>query len=420
MKIYVLGLNHKTAPIAIREKLAFNQDQSTRVLVELRERYPDGEFVLLSTCNRTELYQAGPRKNDPGPETLAQFLADHCAVELKDFKEFLYVYRDDEAVRHLLEVSASLDSLVIGEAQISAQVKDSYRLAVAARTSGKVLNRLFHCAFASSKEVYTMTSITQRRVSVAGVAIELAQQIFESISSARVAVVGAGETAELLIQHLSDIGCHTITVYNRTLKRAEHMARRYNISAADWDQLQEALREVDIVVAAANAHDHLFDKTFLKGRRRGSLLIIDIAVPRNFDPAVNDLEGIYLYNIDDLAHVIRENIKARQDDIGLAQEIIADNVASFMDWFGVMDIGPLVGKLRDKFHDLSQRELQKFLSGEVEIPPLQKQKMQAAMNRIVDKLLHRLINNFHTLAKTHGPDEVTRIIESIIHHQDRT
>jgi len=321
---------------------------------------------------------------------------------------------------HLLTVSASLDSLVIGEAQIISQVKESYRQAVQAESTGKVLNRLFHCAFATSKEVYTQTSIAQRRVSIAGVAIDLAGQLFENITAARIAVIGAGEMGELVIRHLRDIGSDNITVFNRSFSRAKSMADKYGIRAQPWEYLKNQLEQVDMVVAAAATENYLFDKTFLPACRRGSLLIIDIAVPRNFDPDVNELEDVYLYSIDDLAEVIQGNIKARKEDIGQAEEIIADNVVSFMDWFGIMDIGPLVGKLREKFHQISQKELDSFLTGENNIQPMQKQKIETAVNRVVDKLLHRLINNFHIIAKTYGPEEATHLIDSIIHYQDRS
>jgi len=420
VKIRVIGLNHKTAPISVREKLTFSGAQVSETLIQLKDKFPEAEFALLSTCNRTEIYLAARRDTIPDTGKLIRFISDIRKVETGTFKSFLYVHDNEEAVRHLLTVATSLDSLVVGESQIVAQVKESYRLAVKAKCTGKVLNRLFHCAFATSKEVYTLTSIAQRRVSVAGVAIGLAKQLFENIAAARVAVIGAGEMGELLVRHLLEAGCKNITVFNRTFRRAGAMAEKYNIAAGEWEQLRDSLLQVDIVVAAVQTKEYLFEQSCFTGRREGTLLIIDIAVPRNFDPAVNELEGVHLYSVDNLADVIQENIEARQEDVGQAKEIIADNVVGFMDWFGVMDIGPLIGKLRKRFHQLSKAELESFLTGESDITTMQKQKMEAAVNRIVDKLLHRLINNVYTVAREYGPNEAGHLIKSIIEYEDQT
>ena len=418
MNITVVGLNHKTAAVDLREKLAFNAEQAEKMLVGLKERFAPGEFALLSTCNRTELYHAAGEVAT-SPEDLTEFIAQFCDVPLAEFRDSLYIHHDAAAAEHLLNVSASLDSLVIGEAQIIAQVKESYRLASAAKSSGKVLNRLFHCAFATSKEVYSSTSIAQRRVSVAGVAIELAQQLLENIASARTAIIGAGEMAGLLVRHLLDLNCQNITVFNRTLSRAQEMGRNFSINSGSWTDLKAFVQNVDIIVAAAASDDYLFDKSFVSAKRTGPLLIIDIAVPRNFHPDAAKLEDVYLYSVDDLAQVVQENLQARQEDIGQAREIIADNVVSFMDWFGTMDIGPLIGELRQTCQQVSRSELDRFLAGEENMPTVQRQKMEAAANRIVNKLVHRFINSLHTIAKTHGPEEAARLIESMARHQDR-
>jgi len=227
MKILVLGLNHKTAPVEIREKLAFDTAETSRALCELKKRFGQAEFVLISTCNRIELYCAGKYCQGANPAKLAEFLAEFHNIELDKFRQFLYTYEDEDAVRHLLMVASSLDSLVVGEAQIIGQVKDSYKLACAAKTAGKTLNHLFHCAFATSKKVYTTTSISNGRVSVAGVAVELARQLFADISSAKVVVIGAGDTGQLLVQHLLQAGARNITVVNRSYDRGLKVAEQY-------------------------------------------------------------------------------------------------------------------------------------------------------------------------------------------------
>ena len=340
-------------------------------------------------------------------------------VDFASIQAVTYRLENENAVRHLLTVSASLDSMVLGEPQISAQVKEAYRLTTQAGTGGKIINRLFHCAFATSKEVYAMTSITQRRVSVAGVAVALAQQLFGKLARARTVVIGAGEMGELLIRHLLEVECRDITILNRTQKRAELLATEYQVAAAPWEELAARLAQADIVIAAALAQEYLFGPELLEGRRGGPLLILDISVPRNFDPAVNRLRDVYLFSIDDLARVARENLEARQEDLGQAREIIADNVASFMDWFGVMDIGPLIGKLRDRFHELSRGEMERFLAGEKDLTPIQRQKMEAMTSRIVNKIIHRLIDTFHTIARTQGMENANQLIEDLIEHPER-
>ena len=224
---------------------------------------------------------------------------------------------------------------------------------------------------------------------------------------------------ELLVRHLLDVGSENIRVFNRTFKRAESMARKYGIAWGDWQGLEDYFSEADIVIAAALAEEHLFDKSCLSERNRGPLLIIDIAVPRNFDASVNELEEVFLYSVDDLEEVAQKNLAIRQEDIGRAKEIIADNVQSFMDWFGVKDIGPLIGQLRDKFQQIGQAELLCFLAGENNMKPSQKQKMEAAVSRITNTMLHRLINALYTIAQNDGADEARYLIESIIQDQQQ-
>jgi len=419
MKIVVIGLNHKTAPLDVREKLTFGSEQVRTALLSFKQQYPDIQAVLLSTCNRTELYCAVSNgRNRLKQDELTGFFAEISGERRSEFEKYLYVYRNEKAVKHLLTVAGSLDSLVIGEPQILAQVKESYRLAVAAGGTGKIIHRLFHCAFATSKEIYSLTSIAQRRVSVAGVAVKLAEKLFADISDANVLVIGAGTTGELLIRHLLDVGCNNITVVNRTVSRADCLTEKYDIKAGKWSDLQHYLHSAGIVIAAVTAEEHLFDKSILAGRKKGNLLIIDIAVPRNFAPDVDELEDVFLYSIDDLAKVAQENIQARKEDIGQAHEIIADNVDSFMDWLSICDIGPLIGVMRKKFQQISKTELDRFLADEKDMTTTQRQKTEAAVNRIVNKLVHQFINNLHTTAKTQGPDEAAHIIESIINYRD--
>ena len=417
MKIVVLGLNHKTAPLEIREKLAFDAVQTTQALCELKKRFAWAEFVLISTCNRVELYCAGKHCQGADTAKLAEFFSEFHGIELDQFRQFLYAYKDEDAVRHLLTVASSLDSLVVGEAQIIGQVKDSYKLACAAKTTGKILNRLFHCAFATSKKVYTTTSISNGRVSVAGVAVELAKQLFADISMAKVVVIGAGDTGQLLVQHLLQAGARNITVFNRSYDRGLKVAEQYGIMAEKWEQLNEQLIDANIAIASASVQDYLFRKASFKEiiarRKEGALLIIDIAVPRNFEPAVNELEGLYLYSVDDLSAVVEQNRKARQQDVAKGMEIILENVTDFTEWFGSKDIGPLIGRMKTQFKQIGENEIERFfVAGKQDASC--RELMETMVNRVVNKLLHCVIKNVNIVARENGATEAAKLVDSIV------
>jgi glutamyl-tRNA reductase len=418
MKIIVVGLNHKTAPVAIREKLAFDATKTMAALRQLKNRFSQpAEFVLLSTCNRVELCSAAGTNSGVTHKKLTEFWSEFHGIRPDDFRDFLYIYRDEDAVRHMLTVASSLDSMVVGEGQILGQVKESYRLACAARSTGKVLNRLFHCSFATAKRVHTSTSITNGRVSVAGVAVELATQLFADVTSAKVVVIGAGETGELLVQHLLHEGCRNITVVNRSFDRGRNMADKYGIAAQKWDQLNDQLINADIAIASATVQDYLFSKdAFIEvadRRRKGSLLIIDIAVPRNFEPAVNEIEDVYLYSIDELSVVAEQNRKTREADISKGMQIVYESAAEFMDWFKAKDIGPLIGQMREKFAKITQEELDRFFVGPRQEASC-KEVMKPMVKRIVNRLLHCVIKNVDAVAKERGPAEAAKFVDSIV------
>ena len=417
MKIVVLGLNHKTAPVEIREKLAFDAAGTTEALIALKKLFPKAEYVLISTCNRVELYCAGLHCQGANPDRLAKFLSEFHHIELQKFHPFLYVYENEDAVRHLLTVASSLDSLVVGEAEIIGQVKESYRLACAAKTTGKVLNRLFHSAFATSKKVYTTTSVSSGRVSVAGVAVELAKQLFDDISSARVIVIGAGETGQLIVQHLLSVGARNIVVVNRSYDRAVQVAEQYGITAGKWEQLEEKLIGANMAIAAASVQDYLFSKDDFKKivarRKEETLLIVDISVPRNFEGAINTLEGVYLYSMDDLAAVVEQNRKAREQDMAQGMEIVLDNVAGFMEWFGARDLGPLIGRMKEQFAQISKNEMDRFFVG-VREHACCKEVLEDMVNRVVNKLLHCVIKNVDEVARENGADEAAKLVDTIV------
>lgn len=417
MKIIVAGLNHKSAPIDIREKLAFDAADTTKALRQLKSRFPEAEFVLLSTCNRVELYSASDPAGAVSDENLTKFLSEFRDVALEDFQDCLYVHNDANAVNHLLTVASSLDSMVVGEAQIINQVKESYRLACTAKSTGKVLNRLFHCSFATSKKIFTVTSISSGRVSIPGVSVELAKQLFADISSAKVVVIGAGEMGELLVQHLLHIGCKNITVVNRSFERARNIASHYSIMAQKWEELDAQLISANIAIASAAAPDYLFRKEPFKkimdNRQKEALLIIDIAVPRSFEPSINEVENVYLYSVDDLSKVVEQNLKARKEDIAKGMAIVYESVTNFMDWFRARDIGPLIGQMGEQFRQISQKELDRFFVGTRQDASCKKV-LEQMVKRIVNRLLHCVIKNVNVVAKEQGSAEAVKLVDSIV------
>ncbi len=417
MKIVVVGLNHKSAPIQIRERLSFNKTQATELLTQLRETYPESEFALLSTCNRVELYTVSDFDEWTQDNELIAFLATIKSFTSQEFKEHLYIHMGQDAVAHLLTVTSGLDSLVLGESQIVGQVKDCYKMACDNHTAGKVLNRLFHSAFSSSKEVHSSTAISAGRVSVAGVAIELAMQLFSNIKQARVLVVGAGQMGELLVKHLRHVGCEHITIINRSLCKAQSMASQNGVQALPWEALEEQFIEADIVVGSASVEQYLFDKQgfkrVAKSRRHRTLLIIDIAVPRNFDPAIGQLQNMYLFSVDDLSSVAQQNIDARELDIATGLTVVQENTREFMEWFEVRDLGPQIGQLKAALTQISQKELDRFFVGARENASC-RNVLGPMVNRIVNKILFCFIKYINATAKEKGIAEAKDVVKQIV------
>lgn len=422
MNILLVGLNHKTAPVQVRERLAFDKESSLEALKHLKQKCPECEFVLLSTCNRVELYIAVEKNSKIPPTDIIAALCRLRNTNVEDVRKYLYVMRNQHAVRHLLTVTASLDSMVIGENQISSQVRESYAIACDAKSSGKVLNHLFHGAFATSKNVFTQTSISNRRVSVAGVAVELSKQLFENIKSAKIVVLGAGEMSELLVEHFLHVKCDDITVVNRTAQRGCSLASRHGIKSATWDELDGQLIKANILVGAASANQgYLLDKkkfSKIMSKRHGkTLLAIDITVPRSFDPTINKLENAYLYCIDDLSQVVEKNIKLREGDLEKAVEIICQGVSDYMDWFATREIGPLIGQMKNAFEQIRIEEMEKFFVGQRQ-EACCKEMMNATVSRVVNKFLYCVIRNVNHVAVHHGPEEAVSLAKSIIEHAE--
>jgi glutamyl-tRNA reductase len=394
-------MNHKTASVAIRERLAFDTQASLDALQKFKAAYPECEFVLLSTCNRVECYVAAPVSRGLNPTELAMFLSNLKNVDYPSIQSCFYTIINDDAVRHLLTVGAGLDSMVIGENQIIAQVKESYRLACQADCSGKILNHLFHIAFHTTKNIISSTSISSRRVSVAGVAVDLAKRLLTDIQSARIVVAGAGHMGELIVEHFKHIQCQNIVIVNRTFHRGCQAAQQHHTQYKSWEALDQEIAEADIVIGAATAQDgYLFNREqfeHITSRRPNKpLLIIDITVPRSFDPAIRNINGVHLYSIDDLGQTAQDNIKLREGDLEQAIEIICAHTAEFMEWFETREIGPLISQVKDAFERAKDDA-----------------ELQAADSE-VNQSLHSVVTSIREIAKQRGVAEAERFAQQIV------
>ena len=356
MPLFTHGLSHKTAPLEVRERLVFDEDRARDALGDLVARPGVREAALISTCNRTEVYTV----LEPGapPQTVLRWLAAEQAVDPGWLADYLYVHHDGEMVRHLLRVAPGLDSLVLGEPQISGQIKLAYNQALAAGTLGRVLDRLFQHAFSVSKQVRTETGIGSHPVSVAFAAVTLARQIFGDLNGYTGLLIGAGETIELTARHFHEQGMRRFIVANRSAARAEELAGQYNGEAIDLGSLPGRIEEADVVVASTGSQLPILGKGVIeravRRRKHRPMFMVDIAVPRDIEPEAGDLDDVYLYTVDDLQEVIDDNLRSRQDAATQAEEIIDVQVERFEAWLRGLDAVPLVRAFRER--SASQRD----------------------------------------------------------------
>ncbi len=338
MTLVAFGINHKTAPVDIREKVSFAPERIPQALKDLTSSNEVEEAAILSTCNRTEIYCGMKSYNENG---IVDWLSDFHCLESSKVKPYTYIHPDQNAVRHMLRVASGLDSLVLGEPQILGQMKTAFSAANEAGTTGKILNRLFQHTFKSAKQVRTDTAIGSSPVSVAFAAVSLARQIFGALDGKTVLLIGAGETIELAARHLHEQGIGRIIIANRTVEKAHQLTEEFGGYAIALTEIADHLAEADIVISSTASPLPILGKgaveSALKTRRHRPMFMVDIAVPRDIEPEVDDLEDVYLYTVDDLQEVIQENMKSRQDAAKQAEEIIDTQVVHFMDWVNAQD-----------------------------------------------------------------------------------
>jgi len=389
MHLVLIGLSHKTAPVAIREKLTFPADVQAHALSTLTCAPLISEAVILSTCNRTEVY-AVASDSDGGVDAVIAFLANYHSLDPQELARYLYIVTGEAVVRHLFRVVASLDSMVVGEAQILGQAKTAYDHAQSAGTTGRALNKLFRQGFEVGKRVRTETAIGESAVSISYAAVELAKKVFDTLEGRTVLVLGAGEMSELTLRHLVANGVSRVLVANRTLERAEDMAARFNGTAVPYESFYDSMRETDIVISSTAATEYVITKSALapaaKHRSR-PLFLIDIAVPRDIDPAVNEIADVFLYDIDDLSGVVEANLEERMAEARRAETIIDEEIAAFYSWAESMEVVPTVTAIRAKAEVIRQMELEKALK-RLDLSDKERKTVEALTCAIVNKMLH--------------------------------
>jgi len=389
--IVLLGLNHKTAPVEVRECLAFSNPETDAGLERLVADPAIEEALLLSTCNRVEVLVTAPSPQ-PAIDAIKAFLADFKQQPVETFADTTYVHQDDDAVRHIFRVAASLDSMVVGEPQILGQIKAAFQTATQKRSSRVILNRLLHRTFFVAKRVRTETGIGDHAVSISFAAIELARKIFGAFEGRKVLLIGAGEMAELAVEHLIRQHAGDILVANRTFSRGVEMARRFGGQAIRFDEIQETLAQVDIIISSTGAPGFVVTRNEVRGvlrsRRNRPLFFIDIAVPRDVDPQINRLSNVYVYDIDDLKGVVDDNLQDRQREALKAERIVDEAVIKFRRWFDSLDVVPTIVALRQKVEAIAEAEIRKTVQHLPHLSEADAEAMRRMAAAMANKILH--------------------------------
>ncbi len=392
MTILLLGLNHRTAPVEIREKLALDSCTPEEAYRDIKDLPSVQEAIYVSTCNRVE-FVVTTRDEEKATEEVTSFLARVQGLSTNDFKGCLYILSQEEGVRHFFRVASSLDSMVVGEPQILGQLKTAFRQAVENRGTGAILNKLVHKSFSVAKRVRTETGIASHAVSISYAAVEMARKIFGDLRGRKVLLIGAGEMAELAAEHLISHGASEITVANRTLKRALNLAQRWDGRAVSLEEIPACLAEADIVISSTGAAEVVVDtamvRSVLRARKHRPLFFVDIAVPRDVDPGVNRLENVYVYDIDDLQGVIEENRAARAEEAVRAERIVEEETIKFMSWLKILDTVPTIVDLNRKVDEIRRSELEKTLA---KIGPLSTEQVEA-LDVMTQSLAHKILHD---------------------------
>ena len=391
LDIVLLGLNHKTAPIELRELLSFSKEEAVAVMEGLQKCPDINEVMLISTCNRVEVLLTTSNTIN-AVNSVKTYISEFKKIPTSKFAEALYMHDGEEAIRHIFRVASSLDSMMVGEPQILGQIKDAYLTAILKKTSGVILNRLLHKTFFIAKRVRSETGIGDHAVSISYAAIELARKIFGDLEGKKVLLVGAGEMAELAVEHLIKNRTGEIFVANRTFERGVELSNRFKGRAIRIEEIPDYLKVVDIIISSTGSPNFVIVRDQVKGvmrsRRNRSIFFIDIAVPRDIDPGINRLNNAYVYDIDDLKGVIDENIKDRNKESIKGERIVDEAVINFQHWYESLDVVPTIVALRNKIDTIARTEVKKTLQSLNNLSDNDRQAIHRMTNSLINKILH--------------------------------
>ncbi len=415
MEILCIGLNHETAPVSVREKLALKDSSLDDALQWLKAHPGIQEALIISTCNRVEFYLVAKEEVFETKALLHKLFTQRLGLEEGGWEHFLYQYSHHTAVSHLFSVTSGMDSMVIGEPQITGQVKDAYQKAALQGSVGTILNRLFNKSFSASKRVRTETELAARAVSVSYVAVELAKKIFGDLSNRTALLAGAGEMAELAARHLANHGISKIFVASRTMESARKLANTFQGKAIPFDCLAQDLVQVDILICSMAASTYILQaeqiREVMRARKQKPVFIIDMAVPRNMDPKADALKNVYLYDMDDLQKVLETNLAERKKELQKAEIIVQEEVHDFLSWLNNLDLVPTIVSLRERAEEIRKHELEKAFSLlKTSLSDKQKQTIEAMSQAIVNKILHDPI---HQIKHAQKQGEEARLVDAL-------
>ena len=413
MHLLLVGASHRTAPVELRERLDFGSRGLDAAVRALAGQHSAAEAVVISTCNRAELYVVCEQPTT-AVDDLVRFIADFHQLPAEQIRPHLYSHIDHDVARHLFRVSSGLDSMVVGEPQILGQIKEAYSIATTVHTAGPLLNKLFHWAFGVGKRVRTETALAEGAVSVSFAAVSLAKKIFGNLSGCRVLVVGAGEMGKLTAIHLKAQGVESVVITSRTLAHAQQLAEDVGGTVAGWEGLAQALLEADIVITSTGSSTPILSRAQVKdavpSSRTRPLFLIDIAVPRDVDPRAGEIEQVFLYNIDDLQSIVRENLQKRGHEVARAEQIVEEEVTKFATWHRSREAVPTIVALRHRFEAVRRAELERLEPKLASLPPEARNRVEDVTRLIIEKLL---LQPTEQLKRTDDKERVAQYTEAL-------
>jgi glutamyl-tRNA reductase len=411
MEIVLVGLNHRSAPVEVRERVSFTNDQARRAAEELRARGILHETLVLSTCNRSEVYGVPPETTRESAAALSNYLSSFHSVQLDLLSPSLYHHYDRNAVRHLFRVASGLDSMMLGETEILGQVREAYRIAYEHGATGPVLNRLFQGALEVGKRVRSETELGARPMSVSSAGVKLAERIFGKLQERIALVLGAGLISEQVVSQLRDRNIARLFVMNRSLDRADHLAREFSGKVIAWDDWESALTLPDVIVSSVSAEEPVLKRSVLEkamaARGNRPLFVMDLGMPRNVDPDAADLYNFYLYNIDDLTQIVQQNRSARESEIPRAEVIVDEHIGKFLTWQASVNLIGIVEALRHKL----KAERAEFIRERAERIPGLTSEQREQVETIIDQLLEKML--LDPARRLQGEKDVRRKIQQV-------